>query len=89
MATRTYTIQHSPDATGAYTKTISITIDVEEDLYTDYQWDSKTGLVTAALKTNPSKRVVIPHTGNSIAKIDPGPFTAENITSIQHNYWYY
>lgn len=89
MATRTYTIQHSPDESGNYTKTITLTINVDEDIYTDYQWDSKTGLVTAAYKNNPQRRVVIPHEGESIARIDPGPFEATGMVTIDHNYWYY
>lgn len=85
MATKTYQIIQNDIAL------LSITIEVDgiTDPYIDYQWDSKTGLVTAALATNPTKRVIIPHTGNSLGAIEPGSFKITNATAVDYNYWYY
>lgn len=84
MANRNYTIKQNG-------KTVfSITIDIDTDNYTDYQWDSKTGLVTAVdLNDANRKRVIIPYTGNGVGTLEPGPFEAIGITKMDYNFWYY
>lgn len=54
--------------------------------YSNMQWDSKTGLVTAVID---GKRKPIPYSGNSIGTIQPEDFTATNMTGISFRYWYY
>jgi hypothetical protein len=69
---------------------LSITIDQPTGVeYSDMQWDSRTGLVTA--KINGGERKAIQYTGNSLGAIPPDPngFTAENVTGISFRYWYY
>ena len=66
---------------------LSITIDPPTGTnYTNLQWDSKTGLVTAIVD---GKRKPIPYTGKSYGTINPGAFTAENLSNISFHYWYY
>ena len=64
-------------------------------LYTDLQWDSRTGLVTGARN---AKRVPLETKGNTVGTIDPSAFiptsgsgalTGTNIISMDYNYWYY
>lgn len=71
-----------------YKELFNFTIDVSnpED-YSDYEWDSKTGLVTA-LDSN-GNRVVLPTTGNTIGRIPPCEFKTEGLISIDYNYQYY
>ena len=78
---KTYTITQN-------NKTIlSITIEKPDNVeYTDIQWDSKTGLVTAIIN---GERVPIPYSGGSAGAISPENFQAENFTGISFNYWYY
>ena len=69
---------------------MSITLSVEDETaYYDIQWDSKTGLVTAKLQPTSQERVPIPFQGKSVGKINPGPFSTENIQEIKYNYVYY
>lgn len=68
---------------------LSITVEQPEEVeYSDIQWDSRTGLVTAEIN---GKRQAIQYTGNSLGAIPPDPngFTAENVTGISFRYWYY
>jgi hypothetical protein len=68
---------------------LSITVDQPADVeYSNMQWDSRTGLVTAEIN---GKRQAIQYTGNSLGAIPPDPngFTAENVTGISFRYWYY
>ena len=56
--------------------------------YTNIQWDSKTGLVTA--NVNGSEiRTPIPYTGVGCGKIEPGPFETRGIYYMDYNLWYY
>ena len=55
--------------------------------YTDIQWDSKTGLVTA--KKNGTEIVPLEYTGNGLGTIKPGPYETEKILQMEHHYWYY
>ena len=84
MAKREYTIRQNG-------KTVfSIVVDIDTDKYDDYQWDSKTGLVTAVDVTDAArKRVIIPYTGNGTGTLEPGPFEATGITKMDYNFWYY
>lgn len=83
MATKTYSIKQ----TGTTILTITIT-EPEGKTYSDIQWDSKTGLVTAIIDSD-TERKPIPYIGKSYGTIQPGPFEAENIYSIKYNYQYY
>lgn len=60
--------------------------DAQAQLYTDYRWDSKTGIVSAE---KDGKRHVLPTVGNTIGTIPPGPFKIINAIDINYNYWYY
>lgn len=55
--------------------------------YTDIQWDSKTGLVTA--KKDSLDRVPLEYTGNALGTIEPGLYVTEGIYEMDHHYWYY
>ena len=69
----------------------SITVKVPDDKanqLSDYQWDSKTGLVTA-LDASTNERVPIEYTGNALGTIEPGPYETDNILQMEHYYWYY
>lgn len=66
--------------------TIEIT-DAEAATYSDYEWDSKTGLVTA--KNSDQVRVVLPTSGNTIGTIPPCEFKTEGLIDIDYNYQYY
>lgn len=66
------------------------TISLDESLanrYSAFEWDSKTGLVTA-FDAELSKRVVIPTTGNTIGRLQPGPFSADGLVEVNYNLWY-
>ena len=57
---------------------LELTISLDDSLaskYSNFEWDSKTGLVTA-LDNDTDKRVIIPYTseGKSIGTIKPAPF---------------
>ena len=85
--TETYTITQDG-------KTMSVTVtipDADISLYTDYQWDSSLGIVTAV---KGGKRVIVPHTGsNQSGTLDPDPEKtvthSNNIVSIQLPRLYY
>lgn len=84
MKQRTYNIIQDGEVV------LSITLSVEDGAaYYDIQWDSKTGLVTAKLQPTDEKRVPIPFVGKSVGKINPAPFSTENIQEIKYNYVYY
>lgn len=93
MAKKTYSIKQTNNL-GVEKTILEITIEQSDDAngikYEDIQWDSKTGLVTAkVIENNVEKgRQAIPFVGKSIGKIQPGPFTADEITDIQYSYWY-
>ena len=66
----------------------SITVTApDEHSYTDLEWNSKTGLVTA--KDENGKTVVLEATGDIVAKIPPKEFSTENISSVDYNIWFY
>ena len=72
---------------------LELTISLDDSLaskYSNFEWDSKTGLVTA-LDNDTDKRVIIPYTseGKSIGTIKPAPFQTEGIVSLDYNLWYY
>ena len=69
-------------------KKFSITIDIEDSTYTDFWWDSKTGLVTA-LNSRTGVREIIPYTGAGIGTLEPAPFECTGISSMEYNYLYY
>ena len=73
-------------------KTYEITISIssgDQGYYTDYQWDSKTGEVSA-YDSRLLKRVLLSYTGTSTCEIGPGPITSTtNIRSLEYDYWYY
>lgn len=83
---QTYIIRKGPDNTGEVLFEFTIDITNPED-YTDYTWDSKTGLVTAK-KFGSEKSYIIPTKGNTIGTIPAGAFNTEGITQIDYNYWY-
>ena len=83
MASKTYTVTQNEKVVLEITISLP---DEEEENYTNFQWDSSTGLVTALHGT---KRVVIPSTGNPLGKIEPGPYEITNVTGVKHNFWYY
>ena len=85
--TKTYSIKIH----GSEDPILKIEIEQPNDVeYTDIQWDSRTGLVTAKVN-NSEARKAIQYTGNSLGAIPPDPngFTAENVTGISFRYWYY
>lgn len=68
---------------------IAITLpDTEISKYSDYQWDSKTGAVTAK-NINTGKRVLIPYTGTSTGTLKPESFSGDGVRSFEYDYWYY
>jgi hypothetical protein len=83
MISKTYTVtQH-----GNVILEITISLpEAEAKNYTNFQWDSSTGLVTAL---RGAKRVVVPSTGKSLGQIEPGPYEITNVTNVRHNFWYY
>lgn len=83
MASKTYAIKQN----GKTVLAITIT-EPEGVSYTEIQWDSKTGLVTAKVNGK-TAREPIPYTGKGCGCIEPGPFEGENIYAIDYNYWYY
>ena len=80
---KTYTITQ-----GTVVHSITITLpDSELTSYTDFQWDSRTGIVSAVKN---EVRVPIPYAGNSICMLEPGEITStENISELQYDFWYY
>ena len=82
MNTKTYTITQNG------IKVFEIIIEQPSDkTYTNIQWDSKTGLVTAEI--DGESRTPIPFKGVSYGYLEPGPFEARNIYYIDYYYWYY
>lgn len=82
MAKQTYKIKQNG------VEIFSITVNFPEGAtYTDIEWDSKTGLVTA--KKNGGSRVPLEYTGNALGTIEPGPYETEKILQMEHYYWYY
>lgn len=90
MATRTYEIKtKQADGTWEVYRSIGIDTSLYTD-YTDFQWDSRTGLVSA-LDAN-GNRVVIPHTEGgkgSLGTISPGPIQTTGIEFLEYNYIYF
>jgi hypothetical protein len=83
---QTYIIRKGPDNTGEVLFEFTIDITNPQD-YTNYTWDSKTGLITATeIMTNKTR--IIPANGNTIGAIPAGAFNTEGITQIDYNYWY-
>lgn len=72
--------------------TMSVTVvipDADVEYYSEYQWDSKLGLVTALRN---GKRVIVPHTGiNQTGTLDPTQTftTSNNIIRVDRDYLYY
>ena len=83
---QTYIIRKGTGSTGEVLFKFTIDITNPED-YTDYVWDSKTGLVTAT-KKGTDKTYIIPTKGNTIGTIPAGAFNTEGIIQIDYNYWY-
>lgn len=83
---QTYVIRKGPDNTGEVLFRFTIDITNPQD-YTDYTWDSKTGLITAT-EIMTGKTRIIPAKGNTIGTIPAGPFNTEGIIQIDYNYWY-
>ena len=73
---------------GTVTHSITITLpEGEIESYTEFQWDSRTGIVSAIKN---GVRVPIPYTGDSLCKLEPGPITSTvNISELQYDFWYY
>lgn len=68
---------------------MSITITPPKGVtYTNIEWDSRTGLVTANVDGS-EQRKPINYTGQSYGTLQPEPFEAENIYHMSYNYWYY
>ena len=65
----------------------SIEIDIYGN-YSDIEWNSDTGVVTAKIDGAPT---AIPYKGNARAQLLPGlPVKlSEGITEIKYHYWYY
>lgn len=84
---QTYIIRKG-DSTEDKDILFKFTIDITnpED-YTDYIWDSKTGLVTAT-EIATKKIRIIPTKENTIGTIPAGAFNTEGIVQIDYNYWY-
>lgn len=58
----------------------------ESGTYTDFQWDSKTGLVTALYN---GSRIPVETIGITTGTLEPMEFDAQNVVSMDYNYWYY
>lgn len=83
MKTKTYHITQNEQ------KIMEITIVQPDDVkYTNIQWDSNTGLVTANINGS-EVRSPIPYTGVGCGKIEPGPFETKGIYYMDYNFWYY
>lgn len=79
--TRTYSISQEGK------EVMSITITQPNGVtYTNIQWDSKTGIVSAEIN---GERKPIPFSGISCGKLQPLSFSAEGISEIKFHYWYY
>lgn len=83
---QTYRIRKGTSSTGEVLFEFTIDITNPQD-YTDYTWDSKTGLITATEKKTGKTRI-IPANGNTIGTIPADAFNTEGITQIDYNYWY-
>lgn len=79
------TKEYSISQSGGEVFKITIT-EPEGVTYEDIIWDSKTGLVTAIVD---GERKIIPYTGTAIGTLAPKGFTATNIYTVSHHYWYY
>jgi hypothetical protein len=84
LKSRTYKITQQDNTVLEFTITLD---DSLANRYSAFEWDSKTGLVTA-LDENTQKRVIIPVTGTTTGQIQPGPFSAEGLVKIDYNLWY-
>lgn len=83
VKTKTYSISQNGQVV------MSITITQPKGVkYTNIQWDSKTGVVTANVN-NSNKRIPIPFIGEASGRISPGPFQTDGIYNINYHYWYY
>lgn len=80
--TKAYTIRETVSGKVVF----SFTVNIPNNQYTNLKWDSRTGLVTALYQ---GKRVPLETSGNTFGTLNPVAFTAENITSMDYNYWYY
>ena len=80
---KTYKITQNGEVVMAITITLP-----PNTTYTNIEWDSRTGLVTANVNGEKTRRA-IPYTGTSYGTLQPGPFEAENIYHMSYNYWYY
>ena len=84
---QTYTFYQGENAE----KVMEITIIVSSEqlsILEDFEWDSKTGAVTA-LNKNTQKRVLIPYSGNSTGTLKPERFSCDNIRSVEYDLLYY
>lgn len=90
--TRTYTIETwnplALEEDEKFIKVLEITIEQPDGVkYSNIQWDSKTGLVTANINGS-EKREAIPYTGRGLGKIAPGPFRTSGVAVMNYHYWY-
>lgn len=88
MLTKTYLVKQNGETVYSITITDPTASANENTIstYSEIQWDSKTGMVTA--KVN-GVRTPIPYVGKSYGTLQPAPFEVENIYAMDYNYWYY
>lgn len=73
---------------GSKEPILSFTIELEDpENYDSYEWDSKTGLVTAYNK-NTQKRCIIPTSGTTFGQLQPEAFEAHNVLGMIYSYEY-
>lgn len=89
MASKTYTVSQTiGDTTIEHSITITIP-DNEISNYSNFQWDSRTGLVTAIKN---GKRVPVPYTGNAVGTLQPGNYTIQTTNidpqNLDYDYLY-
>jgi hypothetical protein len=88
MLTKTYLVKQNEKTVYSITITDPTASEDKTTIptYSEIQWDSKTGMVTA--KVN-GARTAIPYIGKSYGTLQPAPFEVENIYAIEYNYCYY
>lgn len=87
---QTYIIRKGTESNGEVLFEFTIDITNPQD-YTDYTWDSKTGLVTATEIATKKIRIIPTKSstkGTTIGTIPAGAFNTEGIIQIDYNYWY-
>lgn len=81
--------QNSAGAWEIY-KTIEID-DSYGETHSDFEWDSRTGLITAYNTTTKTREVIPCAEGseNLLGTLPPGPIQTEGISYLEYNYIYY